>query len=84
VVKFIEHNWHIAPLTARSRDNLPNPEGDDDNRYVPATCRRSATCSRRSTSTASMRATATTDPTAPPRWRTATPARQSLAGVLLA
>jgi phospholipase C len=35
VVKFIERNWHLAPLTARSRDNLPNPRTDDDNRYVP-------------------------------------------------
>ncbi|HKD31746.1 MAG TPA: alkaline phosphatase family protein [Xanthobacteraceae bacterium] len=35
VVKFIERNWRLEPLTARSRDNLPNPVVDDDNLYVP-------------------------------------------------
>jgi len=25
VLKFIEVNWHLNPLSARSRDNLPNP-----------------------------------------------------------
>ena len=35
VVKFIERNWGLAPLTSRSRDNLPNPRMDDDNPYVP-------------------------------------------------
>jgi phospholipase C len=35
VVKFIERNWGLRPLTARSRDNLPNPKMDDDNIYVP-------------------------------------------------
>jgi phospholipase C len=25
VVKFIEHNWKLSPITGRSRDNLPNP-----------------------------------------------------------
>ena len=35
VLKFIERNWRLAPLTARSRDNLPNPRQDDDNIYVP-------------------------------------------------
>jgi phospholipase C len=35
VVKFIERNWRLAPLTNRSRDNLPNPRADDDNPYVP-------------------------------------------------
>jgi phospholipase C len=35
VVKFIERNWLLAPLTNRSRDNLPNPRSDDDNPYVP-------------------------------------------------
>jgi phospholipase C len=35
VVKFIERNWRLAPLTNRSRDNLPNPRSDDDNPYVP-------------------------------------------------
>ena len=35
VLKFIERNWRLEPLTARSRDNLPNPHGDEDNPYVP-------------------------------------------------
>ena len=35
ILKFIERNWHLAPLTDRSRDNLPNPVMDDDNPYVP-------------------------------------------------
>ena len=34
VLKFIERNWHLAPLTARSRDNLPNPIASS-NSYVP-------------------------------------------------
>jgi len=34
-VKFVERNWHFGKLSARSRDNLPNPEIDDDNPYVP-------------------------------------------------
>ena len=34
VLKFIERNWHLAPLTGRSRDNLPNPRGA--NPYIPA------------------------------------------------
>jgi phospholipase C len=37
VVKFIERNWRLpGKLSQRSRDNLPNPERDDDNPYVPA------------------------------------------------
>jgi len=35
ILKFIERNWHLAPLTGRSRDNLPNPHADKDNAYVP-------------------------------------------------
>ena len=34
VVKFIERNWGLKPLTLRSRDNLPNPIFKD-NPYVP-------------------------------------------------
>ena len=34
VVKFIERNWGLKPLTARSRDNLPNPV-HTTNAYVP-------------------------------------------------
>ena len=35
VLKFIERNWHLAPLTPRSRDNLPNPMVARRNPYVP-------------------------------------------------
>jgi len=35
ILKFIERNWDLKPLTGRSRDNLPNPKVDDDNPYVP-------------------------------------------------
>ena len=36
VLKFIEHNWRLAPLSKESRDNLPNPEMTGADRYVPA------------------------------------------------
>ena len=35
ILKFIERNWHIEPLTGRSRDNLPNPRAHKHNPYVP-------------------------------------------------
>jgi phospholipase C len=35
VLKFIERNWKLQPLTARSRDNLPNPIATAANPYVP-------------------------------------------------
>jgi phospholipase C len=35
VVKFIERNWGLAPLTGRSRDNLPNPTMSTTSPYVP-------------------------------------------------
>ena len=35
VVKFIERNCGLGPLTARSRDNLPNPKMDPAHPYVP-------------------------------------------------
>jgi phospholipase C len=35
ILKFIERNWHLPPLTDRSRDNLPNPHAEKDNPYVP-------------------------------------------------
>jgi phospholipase C len=35
ILKFIERNWHLAPLSARSRDNLPDPLARRDNPYVP-------------------------------------------------
>ena len=36
ILKFIEKNWHIHPLSYRSRDNLPNPvHGPVNHQYVP-------------------------------------------------
>ena len=35
ILKFIEKNWGLEPLTARSRDNFPNPRVDEDNPYAP-------------------------------------------------
>ena len=35
ILKFIERNWRLEPLSARSRDNLPNPIADEDDPYVP-------------------------------------------------
>jgi phospholipase C len=35
IVKFIERNWGLKPLTGRSRDNLPNPKMDHAHPYVP-------------------------------------------------
>jgi acid phosphatase len=35
VLKFIERNWGLSPITGRSRDNLPNPIATPDNPYVP-------------------------------------------------
>ena len=36
VLKFIERNWNLPPLSERSRDNLPNPVMSEANPYVPA------------------------------------------------
>ena len=36
ILKFIEWNWHLAPLSSRSRDNLPNPVASAGNPYVPS------------------------------------------------
>ena len=36
MLKFIERNWHLPPLSDRSRDNLPNPEMTKGDPYVPA------------------------------------------------
>ena len=36
VLKFIESNWQLGPLSSRSRDNLPNPIHSTANPYVPA------------------------------------------------
>jgi phospholipase C len=35
ILKFIERNWGLLPLTGRSRDNLPNPRAHKSNPYVP-------------------------------------------------
>jgi phospholipase C len=35
ILKFIERNWDLKPLTRRSRDNFPNPVVEEDNPYVP-------------------------------------------------
>jgi phospholipase C len=35
LMKFIEANWKLKPLSPRSRDNLPNPISDSNNPYVP-------------------------------------------------
>jgi phospholipase C len=35
ILKFIEGNWHLSPLSGRSLDNLPNPKANDNNPYVP-------------------------------------------------
>ncbi len=35
VLKFIERNWDLSPLSERSLDNLPNPHETSANPYVP-------------------------------------------------
>jgi phospholipase C len=35
ILKFIERNWNLKPITGRSRDNLPNPTVLPANPYVP-------------------------------------------------
>jgi phospholipase C len=35
LLKFIEHNWDLPPVSRRSRDNLPNPIASRANPYVP-------------------------------------------------
>ncbi len=36
ILKFVEKNWSLAPITNRSRDNLPNPIQDGVNPYAPS------------------------------------------------
>jgi phospholipase C len=36
VLKFIERNWGLAPLSSRSRDRLPNPVASVPDPYLPA------------------------------------------------
>jgi phospholipase C len=35
ILKFIERNWDLKPVTNRSRDNFPNPKSGWDDPYVP-------------------------------------------------
>ena len=35
ILKFVERNWGLAPITGRSRDNLPNPVQDGATAYAP-------------------------------------------------
>ncbi len=35
ILKFIERNWYVGPISNRSRDNLPNPIAEPSNPYVP-------------------------------------------------
>lgn len=35
ILKFIEWNWTLKPLSKRSRDNLPNPRSTSEQPYVP-------------------------------------------------
>jgi len=35
ILKFIEANWDLSPVTKRSRDNFPNPKTTRANPYVP-------------------------------------------------
>jgi phospholipase C len=35
ILKFIERNWSLPPVTKRSRDNFPNPVSEFFNPYVP-------------------------------------------------
>ncbi len=35
ILKFVERNWGLPPITRRSRDNLPNPIADLRNPWVP-------------------------------------------------
>ncbi|MGB8542316.1 MAG: alkaline phosphatase family protein [Candidatus Acidiferrales bacterium] len=35
ILKFIERNWNLPPVSKRSRDNFPNPFALPENPYVP-------------------------------------------------
>ena len=35
IIKFIERNWNLGPITYRSRDNFPNPIATPWNPYAP-------------------------------------------------
>src|SRR6202035_84901 len=34
ILKFVERNWQLKPISNRSRDNLPQPNTSPDNPYV--------------------------------------------------
>ena len=36
ILKFIETNWRLDPISPGSRDHLPNPVADSSDLYVPA------------------------------------------------
>jgi phospholipase C len=36
ILKFIEYNWGLPPISGRSRDNLPNPIPGNSSPYVPS------------------------------------------------
>ncbi len=36
ILKFVEYNWGLPPITSRSRDNLPNPIPSVANPYAPS------------------------------------------------
>jgi phospholipase C len=36
ILKFIEANWGLRPLSPRSRDNLPNPVASSESPYIPS------------------------------------------------
>jgi phospholipase C len=36
ILKFIDRNWGLSPISGRSRDNLPNPIPSTANPYAPA------------------------------------------------
>ena len=35
ILKFIERNWRVAPITGRSRDNFPDPKYGTSSKYAP-------------------------------------------------
>jgi phospholipase C len=35
LIKFINRNWNLPPITSRSRDNFPNPITTASNPYAP-------------------------------------------------
>jgi phospholipase C len=35
LLKFVERNWDLEPITKRSRDNLPNPVANRETPWVP-------------------------------------------------